>query len=156
MRKILTVVLMFTIGFSIVGCSCKKDETIMLEDSQYVSGEGNIEFLATFNPIQEMMDSKTNFVFYMYGATCSGCHKFTPILTNYVKEKGINMYAVEVNDVALVNKEIKQTLGCTPAVAIFKEGTIYQYIDACEQGQAEYFLSKEGFASWFETYVEFK
>ena len=155
MRKLLALVLMFIIGLGSVACSCNKDKAIMLEEAQYVD-EGDIEFLSTFDSIQEKIDSKINFVFYMYGATCSGCHRFTPILTDYVQEKGIKMYAVEVNEVASANKDIKQTLGCTPAVAIFKDGELYQYIDACEQGQAEYFLSKDGFASWFETYVTFK
>ena len=60
MKKILTIIIMFMIGFTMVGCSCKKDETIMLEDNQYFSGEGNIDFLATFNPIQEKINSKSH------------------------------------------------------------------------------------------------
>lgn len=156
MKKIFAI-LTLVLCFSITACSCKEEKKqLVLEDAQYADGQGNIDFMATFDTIQEKIDSKANFVFYMYGATCSGCHKFTPILLEYVKENGINIYAVEVNVVYEANKELKQTLGCTPSVAIFKGGEIYDRIDSCQKGQAEYFLSKEGFGKWFESYVVLK
>lgn len=153
MKKLLLVVFAFIFTFSSVSCGCKK-EPIKLEDAQY--GEGGVEYLSSYEKIRERIDSKSNFVFYMYGATCSGCHKFTPILTEYVEEVGINMYAIEVNDLLEANKSLAQTLEGTPAVAIMKDGELYTYISGYADDQADYFTSKENLKNWFETYVVFE
>lgn len=156
MRKILSGIMMFILCFATISCSCTKNKPIELNSEQYVEDQGYIEFIESYDVLKNHIDNKDNMVFYMYGATCSGCHAFTPILREYVKEKGIKMYAIEVNTLDAANKGLKQTLGCTPAIAIFKEGSLYQYIDACQEGIADYFMSKEGFGTWFETYVVIK
>ena len=156
MKKIFTIVISLIICFSTIGCSCKGIEPVVLEESQYAEEEGKIEFLSSFDFIQEKIDAKSTFVFYMYGAGCSACHDFTPILREYVKEKKIIMYATEVKQIDKVNPDLKNTLKCTPAIAIIKEGNLHQYIDSCNEEQGDYFMSKEGFGEWFESYVELK
>lgn len=158
MKRILKIVLLGVMLFSTASCGCKKDpDPITLEDAQYTSaGEGRLEYMETFDLVQSKIDSKANFVFYMYGATCSGCTAFSPILKEYAKEKGIIVYTVEVNAVTRANKELKEAMGWTPAVGIFKDGELYQNIHGLGSGQKEFFQSKEGFGSWFEKYVVLK
>ena len=155
MKKIFISILSIVICFSTVACSCKKEEKVTLEDAQYVE-EGKISFLPSFDLIQEKIDNKVTFVFYMYGATCSGCHAFTPILEEYVEEKGIEIYAVEINMVAAANPTLKEKMGYTPSIAVIKEGEFYQGMDASKSGSADIFSSKEEFAKWFESYVNLK
>ena len=156
MKKILVMVLSLIVCFTTLACSCNKVDPVVLEDAQYTTGIGEIRFMESFDPLQEKIDSRSTFVFYMYGATCSGCHRFTPILEEYVEENGINIYAVEVNMVARGNLALKQTLGCTPAIGIIKDGELYQYIDACNKNHTSYFMDKEGLNSWFEKYIVMK
>ena len=156
MKKILTILFAFIFCFSAISCSCKKDEPIMLEDSQYVEGEGKIEYLSSFDLIKEKIDSKSNFAMFMYDVFCDGCHKFIPVLEKYVKEKGIVMYAVTVGVVSDADSALKKKLGDTPSVTIFKDGEIYKNIHGLGEDQGKYFETKEGFGEWFETYVILK
>ena len=122
MNKLLVLVCSLIICFTSLACSCNKDETIVLEDAQYTDGEGNIVYFEKFDPIQEKRDQKANFVFYMFGATCPVCANFSKILKEYAKEQGIIVYAVEIEDVENYDRDLQLALGCTPAVAIFKDG----------------------------------
>ena len=155
MRKFWIFALSLIFIFSSVSCSCKDDvELVKLEDAQY--GDGGVEYLETYDKIKEKFASKSNFVFYMYGATCSGCHKFTPILREYVEEVGINIYAIEVNQVLKENRDLAMTLKGTPAVGLVKEGELYSYISGMVEGQAEYFKSKDGLKVWFDDNIKFE
>ena len=155
MKKVLMVVLSFIFLFSTVSCKCNKKEMVTLVDEQY-DEQGRVEKLTSYDKLAELYNAKSNFVFYMYGATCSGCHKFTPILEEYVAENGIVIYAIEVMTLKEANPEIVKTLRYTPAVAIIKDGELYEYICGNCEGQADYFRDKEGFATWFESLVTIK
>ena len=154
MKKIFMLILSFAFVFSTVSCSCKKNTQIELVEEQY--GEGKIEFLESYDKLKELFDSKSNFVFYMYGATCSGCHKFTPVLDEYVKEKNIVVYAIEVMILKAANPDLAKTLRYTPAVAIIEEGELSTYICGNCDGQTESFKNKDGFGKWFESHVVIK
>ena len=155
MRKIFTIFFSLIICFSVVSCSCNKDEItpITLIEDQYTENEGYIDFLQSYEVLETRFENDSNFAFFMYGATCSGCHLFIPILQEYLKEAKIKMYAIEVNVLSRANPELVQTLGATPAVAVVKDGEIYDFIEGYGKDDASYFQSKEGFKSWFETYV---
>lgn len=157
MKKLISLCFALIICFTSASCSCNNTNNeivpITLVDEQYVEGEGNLEFLISYNPLKTRFDNKENFVFFMYGATCSGCHKFTPILQEYLKEAKIKMYAIEVNTLSQANNELVRTLGATPAVAIVKNGELYEFIEGYGKDDAQYFQSKDGFKSWFEKYV---
>lgn len=156
MKKIFTVVFALLICFASASCSCKNPDEktpITLIDDQYVETEGKIEFLISYDVLKTRFDNKENFAFFMYGATCSGCHKFTPILQDYLKEAKIKMYAIEVTTLSQANQELVDTLGATPAVAVVKDGELYEFIEGYGKDDAQYFQSKEGFKSWFERYV---
>lgn len=156
MKKLFTFIFSLIICFSMAACSCNKEDNITpitLIDDQYTELDGYIEFLNSYKILQTRFDNKSNFAFFMYGATCSGCHKFTPILQEYLKETHIKLYAIEVNVISNANRDLVDTLGATPAVAIVKDGELYEFIEGYGKDDASYFQSKEGFKSWFEKYV---
>ena len=154
MKKIFTVFFALAFAFSVTGCKCGRVEPIKLEEAQY--GEGKIEYLETYDIIQNKFNNDINFVFYMYGATCSGCHKFTPILKEYVEEAGINIYAIEVNQVLKGNPELAQTLEGTPSIGLVKEGELHTFISGYVDGDADYFMDKEALKEWFEENIIFE
>ena len=81
---------------------------------------------------------------------------FKPILEAYVQEKGLKIYSIEINDLDEGNRELRKTLGATPAIGIFKSGELYEHVHYAQEDKGEVMLSKDSFASWFETYVIIK
>lgn len=154
MRKLFTLFLGLVICFVSVSCSCNERKITLVEE-QYVE-EGKLEFLSSYDVLKTKFENKENFTFFMYGATCSGCHIFTPKLQEYLKEAKIKMYAIEVNTLSRANRDLYETLGATPAVAIVKDGELYKFIEGYGKNDAAYFETKDGFKSWFEKYVNVK
>lgn len=156
MKKILNLILMLTIFCSVVSCKCNdnKKEPILLEDAQYTT-EGKIEYLTSYDSIEEKINDKVNFALYIYASGCLSCAAFSPYINAYVDESKITLYALELSIFKPNNPEIGKLLK-TPSVLIFKEGELYEYIAAHIENHSSYFESKDGFKEWFETYVIIK
>lgn len=155
MKKFLIAVLSLLVCFTTIGCSCAKK--ITLEDNQYTQkNNGTVEYLSSFDPIQEKIDNKLNFVLFIYADGCTNCDAFKKVLAEYTQDNDLRIYAVEVRKVASANPALKATIKVPPAIVIYKEGKLYQSLLSEQEGQAEYFLTKEGFGQWLEKYVILK
>lgn len=156
MKKIMHVIFVFILAFGMASCSCNKPEKIELISDQYVEGVGSLEEHKSYETIKSHIDNNDNFVLYMFQNGCLSCKAFKPILEAYVQEKGLKIYSIEINYLDEGNRELRKTLGATPAIGIFKSGELYEHVHYAQEDKGEVMLSKDSFASWFETYVIIK
>lgn len=154
MKKLLSIIFSFILCFSVAGCKCGKNEPIKLEDAQYGT-EGKFVYLDSYDVVQEKIDNEVNFALYVKASGCLSCAQFAPYISEYIEERKIVMYAIELSVFDKNNPEIGELLR-TPSVLIFKEGELYEYIAYHIEDHASYFMSTDGFKEWFETYVIFE
>lgn len=88
--------------------------------------------------LEKKVESKENFVVYMYGQNCVYCKKFAPVLEGYLKENKYHIYKMEVEAYAnrLVSEKelnrfqtlIEENFQGTPTIYVYENGKISDYI----------------------------
>lgn len=133
MKKIL-LALFFVI--TIVGCSCKKEETIVKlnnkgiatesDSSQYLYSEFNLLSyeLANTDEYDSLIESKDSFMIFIYSDTCYGCKLLAPALANYVTTNQVGVYTLSNDTISDKHALYEAGVNTTPFLVLVEEGKI--------------------------------
>ena len=79
-------------------------------------------------------------------------------LTNYLKEKNLSFYRINVGIAKSVDNDISKNMKGTPAVFLFDQGKYITFLDSHSEKElhVKAFESKDGFNTWFTKYVILK
>lgn len=141
---ILLVLTLFAYGY-------KKNQIFALEEKYY-----GINLLEEINleKLKELRESKESFGVFVYQPLCSNSDDFEIVLKEFQKENKIKFYKISFS--SILESDLKETVKYYPSFLIFKEGKLIDHLEADKDKYTEYYRSKEGFKSWFTTYVELK
>ena len=134
MKKILLVVLML---FTIVGCSCKKDEKVILnvetmpkekDVSPYLYLEYKLlsKELKTTDNYDDKIANKDSFLLFVYAEGCYGCSLLSPALREYVNENEVAIYTLDYAKVSDKHDLYKAGVNTTPYLVLVENGRIRQ------------------------------
>lgn len=147
MRRNICLVLIVLIFFVVSGCSCKKDDG----KTSLQIGDYNVDTyqIIDFDVLSSMIESKENFLLYVYQDDCQGCMRFKPILENVIKDRHIYVYGIRYQDIKK-GHELKK-IEATPAIAVYQEGKLRIKVDALNN--EEYFVDNGSLMNFLDKYT---
>ena len=142
MKKIFVLIL---ISLLLVGCSGK----IKLEDKYY----GKSKYIdLDYSKVDDLIESKENFVIFIYQPMCTMSSSFEEILDEYMKKSKISVYKMSFTD--MKKTSLKDTVKFYPSFIIFKDGEVVDFLDADSDEDTKKYKELDAFKEWFESYVE--
>ena len=95
--------------------------------------------------LDEMLAMNQSFLLYVYGANCSYCHKFSPILLDVLEEQSLQIFKIVVDtnedNFAKVDAVINGGLNGWPALYVFADGEeIAQSVGLIDKQNLEIFV----------------
>ena len=139
----------FVAAFLLVGCSCKKNNdkvSLQVGDATVTS-----YITITGEQINSKISNKDSFLLFVYQEGCYGCRAFKPIVENVVKEKNLQIYAVDFWNGLKSDHELRNLVEYTPTIILYEEGELDILIDPNKN--SEYFADKDGFVSFLNKYT---
>ncbi len=102
---------------------------------------------------EDLIKSNKEFVMLISTPACSEeTARFRDFVKKYQKDHKISFYYL-TSDYAQ-ESSINDTIKYFPTVAIFKDGKIVKFLRFDSDDDMKYYKSYDGFAKWFEKYVE--
>lgn len=160
MKKIILFIAMI---FCLVGCSCKKDETIKLnqealatenESSQYLYSNYGLlsKELATTDDYDVKLSAGDDFLVFVYAQGCYGCSLLAPALKEYVEEANVAVYTLDYANVSDKHDLYKNGINTTPYLVIVSDGKIVykELMKLSNDADANISTVK----SWMEQHIE--
>ena len=112
------------------------------------------------NPVFEEIDStklkkleqdKQSFLVMVYTAGCTSCMNFEKILTEFTIENNLQIFRINIADIA--GTKLSGKIKYTPTLAIYKEGKVYRYLNAESNDDTKYYKSTTSLKEWLEKYI---
>lgn len=160
MKKIILFIAMI---FCLVGCSCKKDETIKLnqealatenESSQYLYSNYGLlsKELATTDDYDAKLSAGDDFLVFVYAQGCYGCSLLAPALKEYVEEANVAVYTLDYANISDKHDLYKNGINTTPYLVIVSDGKIVykELMKLSNDADANISTVK----SWIEQHIE--
>ena len=142
MKKIFVLIL---VSLLLVGCSGK----IKLEDKYY----GKSKYIdLDYSKVDDLIESKENFVIFIYQPMCTMSSSFEVLLDEYMKKSKISVYKMSFTD--MKKTSLKDTVKFYPSFIIFKDGEVVDFLDADSDEDTKKYKELDAFKEWFESYVE--
>lgn len=147
MKKVVTVLLIISICFLIVGCD--KNKTFSLNQKYYETSE--FSELST-KKFAKLIKNKESFALFIYQPLCTNSYEFNKLLTSFAEKYQISFYKMAFSDM----KETKMAndIKYYPSLVIFKKGKIVDFLDADSDDDKENYKNIEDFEKWFSSYVK--
>ena len=150
MKRVVTLLLLFTSILLLVGCENSKEEkNFSLEEKYYTTSSFNEIGIEEFN---ELVENKESFAIFIYQPLCATSYEFNQVLTEFSKMHQISFYKMSFTD--MKETELGDTIKYYPSFAIYQEGKLVDYLDANSNEDTDAYKSVEGFKSWFASYVK--
>ena len=131
MKKIISILFLIIVCFSLTGCS----------DSEVVT---EIEY----SDLEEMIDNKDSFILEIVQTGCSHCEEFTPRFRAVLKDNNVTAYSLNLYNVNDEDREkfndLTTSVSGTPTVLYFENGkeTSNRIYGAVPNEKIEDFLEK--------------
>lgn len=123
-------------------------------ESDPVNNEDDFIQIENTQELQELEAEKKTFALYVYLPTCSSCASFYPIIDEFVKVNGIQMYAVNLRNVFEDHNSVSERLSYTPSVMIYENGEVKAYLDPGSDEDLPYYKTLEGLTEWFTSHID--
>lgn len=107
---------------SILLCSCFNEHNFVLIESRY-----NTSFVdINYDELNAKINSKEDFLLYIYSPSCLSCEDFKIIINNYISDNDILIYGYNI-----LNKDIDNLVNYkyTPTLVLFEKGNDKYYFD---------------------------
>jgi len=143
------------LSFLIVSCepSYQIHEGEFYFTDKYYNQETTLIYDEDYSKIQLALDNKESFGVYVFLTGCTSCASFKPIMEEFLDEYNIQLYSVNYMIMESMENLYHTTIKYAPAVMLFKDGELVDYLDASSDDDYYAFKSKDGFGDWFSSYV---
>ena len=129
-----------------------KNEPFYLEDKYY--GAANLTHLDK-DRLQQLEASKESFATLIHTpGNCSAPIPFEPLVKKFTKQNNLTLYEVNFRDIK--GTKARECAKFSPSVVIYKEGNVITCLDAVNDEHLPYYMSVDGFSTWFTKYVKLK
>ena len=142
MKKGLLVILLITF---LVGCNKEK---FYLEEKYY--NNSSFEEI-TKAELQSLEDNKESFLIMVYTSGCFSCMDFEKVLTDFSKEN--NLQILRINIANIENTKLSNKIKYTPSLVIYRDGKVYEYLDANSDEDTDYYKSSANLKAWLNQYI---
>lgn len=144
MKKI-KVLLLILVTIFLTGCNNRQ---ISLEDKYYHNNE-IIEI--DKDGYSNLVNSKENFVMFIYQPMCVTSNNFESLLNDFSNEYQITIYKMPYSLVK--DTSLYDTIKYYPSFVIFKKGKVVNYLDANSNEDIKYYHDINEFTKWLSEYV---
>lgn len=107
-----------------------------------------------YNELTELIAKKKSFVVFVYQPMCAASADFEEVLDEFRTQNQVSIYKIAFSDIK--DTEIGQKIQHYPSFAIFKQGTLVEYLDAEADEDTEYYQAADKFKEWFIKYISLK
>ncbi len=120
-----------------------------LEDKYYGTSVFN-EINA--NELTDLIENKESFAIFIHQPFCSTSYEFNKILVKFAEENKISFYKINFED--MKQTDMYEDVKYYPSFAIYKEGTLIDFLDAESDEDLNRYKNKEEFEKWFNSYIQ--
>lgn len=118
---------------------------------QKVNPETSFNIIKNVPELNNTINTKKTFALYVYLPGCSTCAVYTPLVKQFKDENSIDMYGVSLDDIWKDSNVITDYIKVSPALFIFKDGDILEYLD---YNKIQELKSADDIKNWFEAYID--
>ncbi len=129
----------------------KNKKPFYLEDNYY--GVNSMTEI-NIDELNKLIDNKKSFAVFIYQPLCITSSDFESILSDFLIDAQISIYKIAFSDIKETN--IGKSVKHYPSFIIYNKGKIVDFLEADKDEDVEYYLSKDGFTSWFKRHVKLK
>lgn len=151
------VLVFLSLATLLFGCTNNHNNNVIgfrLSDEYYTSENKGLTYADYQSSIAIKKEESASFASLVYLSGCPSCALFIPIVEKYATSNNLRFYAVDALDIRNSDSELFQTIKYAPSFVIYKEGTLFTFLDSGKDEHIDYFKSLSGFRTWFETYVD--
>ena len=112
--------------------------------------------ITSVEDLKDLENEGKTFALYVYMPGCVSCASFAPIVKEFTKQNGIDMYAVELSVLAKTSNSVSDRVSYTPSMFIYKDGEVVAYLDPGSNDDLPYYETLEGLKEWFDKYIDIK
>ena len=142
MKKVLLGIILIIF---IVGCT---QEKFALTD-KYYDNPSFEEINQT--ELKELEKSKESFLIMVYTTGCFSCMDFEKVLNDFTTENNLQVLRINITDIK--NTKLANKIKYTPTLVIYRDGKVYQYLDANSDKDTEYYKSTTNLKTWLDGYI---
>ncbi len=146
----LSIVIVFVLIIVILNTN-RNAKKFYLEDTYYGTND-MIEI--KIDKLNQLIDNKESFAVFIYQPMCVTSSNFESVLSTFLEDKQISIYKIPFSNIK--ETDIGNFIKYYPSFIIYKEGKMVDFLEADKDEDIDFYISKEGFASWFAKYVEFR
>jgi thioredoxin-like negative regulator of GroEL len=110
--------------FFLSGCGPQPSMSINIDSSR----EGVTEITAS--ELEALKTSGVDFILYISSVTCSSCAEFRPILDQFIRDSGFQVYKIESDDDAFPRTNSIIAYELTPSLVLVSNGEIRDLIQS--------------------------
>ena len=112
--------------------------------------------IRSLDELNQLENEGKTFALYVYMPGCVSCASFAPIVKEFTKQNGIDMYAVELSVLANTRNSVSDRVTYTPSMFIYKDGEVVAYLDPGSNDDLPYYETLDGLTEWFNKYIDIK
>ena len=112
--------------------------------------------IKSLDELNQLENEGKTFALYVYMPGCVSCASFAPIVKEFTKQNGIDMYAVELSVLAKTRNSVSDRVTYTPSMFIYKDGEVVAYLDPGSNDDLPYYETLDGLTEWFNKYIDIK
>ena len=112
--------------------------------------------IRSLDELNQLENEGKTFALYVYMPGCVSCASFAPIVKEFTKQNGIDMYAVELSVLAKTRNSVSDRVTYTPSMFIYKDGEVVAYLDPGSNDDLPYYETLDGLTEWFNKYIDIK
>ena len=142
MKKVLLGIILIIF---IVGCT---QEKFALTD-KYYDNPSFEEINQT--ELKELEKNKESFLIMVYTTGCFSCMDFEKVLNDFTTENNLQVLRINITDIK--NTKLANKIKYTPTLVIYRDGKVYQYLDANSDKDTEYYKSTTNLKTWLDGYI---
>ncbi|MDO4197562.1 MAG: thioredoxin family protein [Erysipelotrichaceae bacterium] len=129
--------------------TAKTDDTAVTDENTFIPITSNEE-------LNKVISENEQVLIHVYLPGCSSCAKFLPIVQEFQKLNGCDIYSVSLRDIWYEDNPIKDKVQYTPSLFCFKNGEVIAYLDPTSDADLDYYKSVVKLSEWASAFMEVK
>ena len=104
--------------------------------------------------LQTLENEGKTFPLFVFLSGCPTCAEFLPFVQEYAKQKNIEMYSIDLNDIWGTTNSITDRIKYAPSMFIYKDGQVINYLDSSKDEDYDYYKSVEKLSEWIDASID--